>query len=263
MASLPARRVHDVEIVVMRQLLELFRSEVVGEEVSGEVAIGEEVHGVADPHRIAVVAVLPRQLLDGVVREIHDPHRVRPPAAVVPPKTRLVPIGNERRWDFLIGDALAVGRELSAECARHRQRLLEAAVDRNAPQPEIRRLRRAGAIRGEEHALAVRRPSAHAIASGVIGQTPRLAARRGDDVHVGVVPRRATERDQRSVGREARIVLDVGRGGDASSRAPPARDVTQRSPPYSNAMDSRLIVGCRRSRVPCAPAVSGGERLQR
>ena len=37
--------------------------------------------------------------------------------------------------------------------------------------------------------------------------------------------------------------------------APPAREVTQRSPPYSNAMDSRLIVGCRRRRVPWAPVV--------
>src|SRR6185437_11338237 len=41
---------------------------------------------------------------------------------------------------------------------------------------------------------------------------------------------------------------------------PPARGTTHRSPPYSNAIISRLTVGRRRNRVPCAGAVANGRR---
>ena len=67
------------------------------------------------------------------------------------------------------------------------------------------------ARRGEDDALAVRRPAAHAIAPGMIRQALRIAARGGHDVDVGVAADRRGERDLRAVRREVRIGLDAGR----------------------------------------------------
>ena len=44
------RRAHDVEVVVPRQLRNLFGARVIAEEIGGAAAVGEEVHAVADPH---------------------------------------------------------------------------------------------------------------------------------------------------------------------------------------------------------------------
>src|SRR6185295_9532182 len=42
--------------------------------------------------------------------------------------------------------------------------------------------------------------------------------------------------------------------------APPLRDTIHKSPAYSKATESRLTVGCRSSRVPCAVAMPEIER---
>ncbi len=212
-------RRHDVGVVVVRQLLELLRREVVREQVARVVAIGEEVHGVADPHRIAVVAVLPRQLFDGGRRQVDDADRVRAAAAIVAPHAHLVPVGNERRRDFFEGDARSVRRMRAGERARHRESLLEAAGGRDGEHPEIRGLRRARAVAGEDDALSVGRPSAGAVVSRMERESCGLTAGRRDDVDVGVAVRRAAERDVRSVGREVRIRLDVGRRREPARRA--------------------------------------------
>ena len=69
------RRAHDVEVVVARQLCDLFAARIVAEEVGRSAAIGEEIHRVADPHGCGVVAVDPRQFLDGVVFEVDQANR--------------------------------------------------------------------------------------------------------------------------------------------------------------------------------------------
>ena len=241
---------HDVVVVVMRELLELLRVGLIREDVPRVIAVGEEVDRVADPHRIGIVAVGPRQLLARVVGEVHDANRMRSSAAVMAPVADLGPLDDHLRPEFLIGDALAVGRIRAAEGTRHRQRFGESAVGRDAPQLEIRVVRNARAIRAEDHPLPVRAPSADAVHRGMEGEARRIAAGRGDDIDVHVAADGRRERDLRSVGREIRFRLDVG--VEVSRRAaPPLRGATQRSPAYSNAMESRLSVGWRRRRVPC------------
>ena len=58
--------------------------------------------------------------------------------------------------------------------------LSEAAVDWDAEQAVVRALWRAHSFAGEDDALAVGRPSAHAVGAGVEREPFRFAARRGD-----------------------------------------------------------------------------------
>ena len=227
------RRAHDVEVVVVRELQQLLRLEVVGEDVAREVAVGHKVNGVADPHRFAVVAVGPRQLLDRVVGQVHDPDRMRAPAAVVPPLAALVlrPLRREHgRGNLLVGDSAAVGRVGAAERARHRQRLGQASgqVDRPETEERIRaRRRQCRPARREDDAPAIRRPSAHAVHARVIGETDGIAPGRGDDVDVGVPVHRRGERDAGSVGREPGIGFGLRRGGQPARAAAGARRCPQ------------------------------------
>ena len=105
----PRACVHDVEVVVAGELPDFLRVEAVGEEVGGEVPVGEKVDVVAYPHWVAVVAVPPRQLFDGKVGEVHDPHRACAAAAVMTPEACLVPGRHENKRDLLIGEVTGVG----------------------------------------------------------------------------------------------------------------------------------------------------------
>src|SRR5207249_508155 len=108
--------------------------------------IGDEVHGVPDPHWIRVVAILPGELLDGIVAEIDDPDGMRAAAAIVAPLAGFVPAGDERGRDLVVRIALAVGRRHAVECARYRNELLEAACGGNGPELQVRPLRCAGTV---------------------------------------------------------------------------------------------------------------------
>ena len=46
------RRIHDIEVVVLRELRELFVVEAVGEQIDCVIAVREEVDSIADPHRV-------------------------------------------------------------------------------------------------------------------------------------------------------------------------------------------------------------------
>ena len=128
------RCVADIEVVVTRDLLGLFRIEMIGEQIRCVIAIRDEIHRVADPHRVAVVAVGARQLLDRIVGEAHDPDRMRAAAPIMAPLARFIPLGDECRRDLFIGEALAVRRVGSGEGAWHRQLIRQATFERDTPE---------------------------------------------------------------------------------------------------------------------------------
>ena len=170
----------------MRELRYLFCVLMISKQVGSEIAIGEKVDGVADPHRQGIVAVIPRKLLDRVVAEIHYLDGVRAAAAIMSPHAGFVPIGSEGECDFLISNTSSVGRIGRAESARHWQRFRKAAVNTDCPKTKIRLLRRTVPHRSKDHTPSIGRPAARAIQAGMVRQTFRIAARRGNDVNVSV-----------------------------------------------------------------------------
>src|SRR3982750_40062 len=112
------------------------------------------------------------------------------PAAVMPPLAALVPIGHEWRADLLVCDPLSIGREAARERARHRKHLRQAAIERDAPEAQIRLLRRTRPRRGEEHVLAVGRPAADTVLARVKREALWIATSGRHDVHVGIAAQR-------------------------------------------------------------------------
>ena len=214
-------RVHHVEVVVTGERGDVLRPGPVTEQVDRAVAIRQEVHGVADPHRRAVVAVGPRQLFDGAIGKVDQPDRTRAPAAIVAPQAALVlrPVGREAEPDLLVGDATAVRRIAPAEGSWHRQHFRNrgdcaVGADRHRPEPEDGRETGHGhgvACRCEEHAAPVRTPAARGIDARMEGEARRFAAGHRHDVDVGVAADRRREGETRSVRREPRIDLGARR----------------------------------------------------
>jgi hypothetical protein len=75
----------DVEALVLDDLAHRGSPRVKSEERYRAVAIGKEIDGVADPHRVRVVRVLPRNLEELEVREPHDLDWSRLAAAIALP----------------------------------------------------------------------------------------------------------------------------------------------------------------------------------
>ena len=244
----PRRRAHDVEVVVLRERRDLLRIEAVDEQIGRPAPIRQEVHRVADPHRLRVVAVGPRQLLDGEVGEIEQPHRVHAAAAIVTPLARLAlrPAGGEHRdRNLFVGDASRVGRVRAGVRARHRQHVGDPARARHGPQAEERV--RAGrrqrvAARREHDAAAVRTPAARHVDAGMIRQPRRLAARCRHHVDVGVAAHGRRKRDLLAVGRELRIGVGLGRRGETPGLTATPRD----DPEVAGVLERDLIAAHRR-----------------
>ncbi len=95
--------------------------------------------------------------------------------------------------------------------------LLRAASGGYRPEARGGAWRRGGASRGEEDALAVRRPALHLIGDRMPGETGRFAAFSGDHIDVDVAAVFATEGDAAAVGRELRV------GGLSLEARQPAR----------------------------------------
>jgi hypothetical protein len=104
-----------------------------------------KVHRVAHPHRIGVVRARRRlrNLVDLVIGDVVDEDLGGLTAAVVLPL-------REGRRERIVGDAIAVRRVARARGMRHRQRLLDAAVDRDGEELRVA-LRVDGASRREEN----------------------------------------------------------------------------------------------------------------
>ena len=175
-----------------------FRIAVVRPHVGDAVAIGNEVHGIAEPRRIDVLRIGPRRRRQIERLQIDDPHRAILSAAVV--AALLIP-----RRVHAIGDAAPIGRNLSLVAARQRHRLLDAAFHRHRPESR-RRTRRGRLPAGREHdPRAIRRPALHRVRAGMPRQAHRLAAAHGHRVDIGVARIVGAERDHRAVGRNFRI----------------------------------------------------------
>ena len=214
------RRVEHGEIRVPRQLAHGFRLHVVGEQVEFAVAVGTEVHGVAQPHGVDVVRARGRlgDFLDRLVARREEP---QPGIGAAPVALPLLEGGHQR----VVGDALAIGRiggarrvgnlQLGFHAARHghRKQLLEAVVE-------------GGAGRGEHHGLAIGRKRLRQVGARVEGQAARHAARRRDHVHVDIAIDIRAIRDQAAIGRKH----GIGLLAQVRRQAPRAAAVQVRQP---------------------------------
>ncbi len=182
----------DVEVGEFGDLRQLLPFRVVRPDIRHAVTIGDEVDRVAHPHGIHVFGIGPGRRNEVVALEIDDPDRAVLPAAVVAPF--LIP-----GVVHPIGDVRAVGGDLTLITAGQRQRLFDATL--RGHSPEARRSRRSpGRARGrKKDRLAVRGPSLLPVGARMPGETARLAAVRGHDVHVGVPRIFSAERDPLSV----------------------------------------------------------------
>ena len=199
----PGRRGLDVEVGVTRQLARLPGPEIVAVQVHRAVAIGQEVHHVADPHRPVFSRRIVRHRLDLARAHVEQPDPGLLAAAVAAPRL-LVPGAAHRD----VRDASRVRAVRQPLTGRHGQRLFEPSFERHAVQA-VEVLDEA-ARRCEHDPLAVRRPPLHQVRLGVPREPSRLAAFRGDDIDVGVAGVIGAERDPAAVGREAGVSLEAG-----------------------------------------------------
>ena len=185
-----------------------------GVQVEFAVAIGSEIHGVAEPHRVGVVAapVRLRDLLDRVRRDVVEPDPRDEAAAVVLPL-------EERGVVRVVGDRLPVRRIRGARGVRNRELRLEAAVHGHGVEPHVAVVD-GGARRREEDGFPVRRESLHDVPARVPREALRHAARGGDDVDVEVAVQLGAEREERAVGAEGGAHLDAGARRDAFDAVP-------------------------------------------
>ena len=207
--------------VLFGELLDFARGRVVGVEVQRAVTVGREVDRVADPHRVAVGALVVRDLDRLQTLDVEDPEVLRP-AAFVPLPVPEVP--GHRRVD----DALAVRREIAAARLGHRQRPRQAAGD--VDQEELR-VAQVPAVpqRAEQNRRAVRRPAVDLVVvaparrqrSGgrVKRQLSRRASGRRHDVDLFVAVVLAGKGDPLAVRRELGEQLQTRVRREAGSRA--------------------------------------------
>jgi hypothetical protein len=211
------------------ELRGLFRREVVAVEVEGAVAVGAEVHGVADPHRVAVGARVVGHLLELVALEVEEVEVLGPAALIALPGAEVAGVGR-------VDDAAAVGREVAGARRRHRQRHRQTAVDGDEVEARVGDVD-AVAQGAEEHLAAVRRPADDLVvvapagrqgpARRVIGELTGGAAAGGDHVDLLVAVVLAGEGDALAVGGELGKELETGMGGQPPGGAAAGRGQPQ------------------------------------
>src|SRR5262245_5347820 len=94
----------DVKILVVGYLGDCLGAQVVAPDITGPIAVGDEVDGVAQPSRPVVLAPLPGKLLDTAVGDGENLNRLVLSSSIVSPL--LIPLSHP-----LIDNSLAVGRE--------------------------------------------------------------------------------------------------------------------------------------------------------
>ena len=191
-AATRAERLH-VEVGKARQLRELLGGGRERPHVRHPVAIRQEVHGIAEPHRVDLLGARPRRRDDVVRREVGNPDGLVLAALVI--ASLFVP-----RVVHAVGDARAIRRQLALIAARQRQRRLGAAGRRHGPEARRGRGRSGRARRREEHAGAVGRPALHDIGAGMPREPRRVAAVDRHHVDVGGAGVVGAERERAAVG---------------------------------------------------------------
>ena len=214
-----------VPLVLVRELGELARIDLVGIQVQRAVPVRGEVDRVADPHRVAVGALVVRHLDRLQAVDVEDPQVLRPASFVALPVPE---VPGHRRVD----DALSVGRKIAAARLRHRQRSRQSAGGVDQEQLCVTQVPSVPQ-RPEQDGLAVGRPAVDLVVVAparrkgpggrVEGQLPGRAARRVHDVDLLVAVVLPGEGDLRTVRREPGEQLQAGMGGEARRRAPVRR----------------------------------------
>ena len=122
-------RIHRLNVKVSEPgcLRQFFRSGVIGPDIGHTVAIGDEVDGVADPHRVHVLRVGPGRRNEIVTLEIYDPDGAVLAATIV--AAFFVP-----GIVHAIGNSSSVRGNLSLVTARQRHRLFDSTIDGNGPE---------------------------------------------------------------------------------------------------------------------------------
>ena len=192
-------RLH-VEVGVPRQLALRTRARIVRPHVAGPVPFGHVVHHAVHPHRVHVPLAFPRGRGALPAGGRDDADRLRLPAPVVAPLR--VPV-----TDLLVGDVFPVRRHPAQVRLRERERRRQPARRRHGV--ELPQLGGHGVSARLEEDLAVRRPPLHHVGRRMPGESPRLAARGGHQVDVGVAAVLSRKRDPPPVRAESRIGLSA------------------------------------------------------
>jgi len=196
----------DVEALIVDHPRDFLCFGVVGEKCPRAFAVGQEIDGLACPHRIAIIRILPRHLDDARIREIGDPYRCCLAAAVALPVRLPLKNGN-------IGNVGAVGRIGPVLGHIEGQLRGQAAGYRNGE--EMVRIVVAGARRAEENALSIRRPADRNVRAGMVREAAWFAARGRHDVNIDVAVVIAAESDHRAIGRENGPRGEIRTGNEA------------------------------------------------
>ena len=195
-----------IPILVVRQLLGPARRDVVAVQIEYARAVGIEIDGIADPHRVAIGTRVVRDLQQRRMRQIENKQIICPAALVALFAAKIAPQGR-------VHDLLAVGRKLACARDRHGQRRRGASAHRYRVELGVRQYE--SVARGsEQHSLAIRSPAVDLIVvtptigerarGGIVGELPRGAAVRGNHVHLFVAAVLARERDEAPIGGELR-----------------------------------------------------------
>ena len=194
----PSRQRFQVQPFVVQHLLYRLGFRVIREQAHRTVAVGKEINRVAEPHRMRIVGVFPRDFLQRQVAEFHDIDRRGLPALVALPRSLPLQVGH-------VGDSSSIRRKPSFLGAPHRQDFGPPALHGHGVQAV--KIAVGFSARIEQHALAVGRPADHHVSIGMPGQPPRFTTGCRDDegIHIAVVL--PAERNPIAVGRKDRLRL--------------------------------------------------------
>src|SRR5208283_206946 len=174
----PGRGGFEIEAIAVQSLADLLRPGVVGEEADGSIAVGEEINGVADPHRVVIVGIVAGNFGNARILQVGNPDgRGLAPVIALP---RRLPL-NVRH----VGQVRAIRRKRSFSGDRNRELRGESTIDRYRVKLELE-VAETVAPGGEQDFLAVGRPAHHVIVGRMEREPARNAAAGRNDEKVSV-----------------------------------------------------------------------------
>ncbi len=173
------------------------------------VAIGQEIHRIAHPHRLMIGGPVIGQADRTVGREVVHPHVLRPPAAIALP-------GPEIPIDRRVHQLRPIRRQHATADFRNRQRRLHAAREWHPIRPAIALTGRI-AVGTHQDVCAIRRPVEHPVIGattrrhrpdiGVPGELARLTTRCRHHMHLPGAAVLGREGDPGAIRREFGVQL--------------------------------------------------------
>jgi len=210
-------------VIGMHQLLHFARASVILVQTGDTiVAVGDEVHLVADPHWTPVLRVFARHLHDRGIRELRHPHsRCISSAVPLPGNTVQPPFISEGH----VGKMTSIRRVGAGLC--HRQRHFSRQSSGNGNGEQTVEARIAVPARAEQDTLAIWRPANDVVDRWMVSKPHGDAALRRHHVNVRVAFKVETEGKPFIVGRERWAGLHARTAGQKMRRTTLPGDTPQ------------------------------------